>query len=70
MFGRDILNIFKCSITYMAITSFKSGKLRLKFILFIFFFRAVYQTFLSSFQFLIKLFVFDSSNVYQRGSVT
>lgn len=38
MFGRDILNIFKCSITYMAITSFKSGKLRLKFILFIFFF--------------------------------
>ena len=70
MFGRDILNIFKCSITYMAITSFKSGKLRLKFILFIFFFRAVNQTFLSSFQFLIKLFVFDSSNVYQRGSVT
>ena len=70
MFGRDILNIFKCSITYMAITSFKSGKLRLKFILFIFFLRAVNQTFLSSFQFLIKLFVFDSSNVYQRGSVT
>ena len=70
MFGRDILNIFKCSITYMAITSFKSGKLRLKFILFIFFFRAVKQSFLSSFQFLIKLFVFDSSNVYQRGSVT
>lgn len=40
MFGRDILNIFKCSITYMAITSFKSGKLRLKFILFIFFFQS------------------------------